>query len=60
MKQPFAVGMGTKVGADFHLMIGTATTMVQVNESAIQINTDTQPDGTIFPRQIQLALKLII
>jgi outer membrane receptor protein involved in Fe transport len=42
LKQTVEVGVGTRVSQDFHLTIGTATTVVQVSESAIQVNTETQ------------------
>jgi len=41
-QQRVTVTAGARIGQDFHLQLGTASTLVEVNESAIQVNTETQ------------------
>jgi len=41
-KQNVNVTVGARVGLDFHLMLGEATTVVEVAENVTQINTETQ------------------
>ncbi|HLH44299.1 MAG TPA: carboxypeptidase regulatory-like domain-containing protein [Bryobacteraceae bacterium] len=45
LKQNVVVTVGARVAADLHLMIGTATTVVEVQESPVQVNTATQTLG---------------
>ncbi len=42
VKQIVTVGVGSKVGLDFHLMIGTQTQVVEVQEQVTQVNMETQ------------------
>jgi len=42
------VAVGTKVGLDLHLEVGKAETVVEVSESAVQIDTTTQTLGQII------------
>ena len=44
-KQVVTVGVGSKIGLDLHLSVGTQATVIQVSESAAQINTETQTLG---------------
>jgi outer membrane receptor protein involved in Fe transport len=41
------VPVGTRVGQDFQLEVGTATTTVEVTEAAVQVNTETQTLGQV-------------
>ncbi len=50
-KETVEVGVGARVTADFHLKIGTSSTMVEVSESAVQINTETQTLSQTISRQ---------
>src|SRR5579872_4781006 len=44
-KRRVTVGVGAKVGMDFHLNVGDVQTVVEVNESAAQVNIETQTIG---------------
>jgi outer membrane receptor protein involved in Fe transport len=44
-KQPVTVTVGGKVGLDFHLQLGSTTQIVEVQEQATQVNTETQTVG---------------
>ena len=41
-KQTVTVTVGSRVGLDFHLMIGNTSTIVEVTENVTQVNTETQ------------------
>jgi outer membrane receptor protein involved in Fe transport len=45
LKQTAAVDVGTKLGLDSHLSVGQTTTVVEVEESAAHVNTETQTVG---------------
>src|SRR5262249_43926566 len=45
VKQIVTVNVGTKVGLDFHLMVGTQTQVVEVQEQVTQVNIETQTLG---------------
>jgi outer membrane receptor protein involved in Fe transport len=45
------VTVGSKIGADMHLEIGRPETVVQVTETAGQINTETQTLSTVINQQ---------
>ncbi len=45
LKQTATVGVGGKIGLDFHLTVGNVQTVVEVNELATRINTETQTVG---------------
>ena len=51
VKENVEVTVGAKATADFHLKIGTASTMVEVSEAAVQINTETQTLSQTISRQ---------
>src|SRR5215471_207404 len=52
-KQTVTVTVGSKVGLDFHLQLGATTQVVEVQEQATQINTETQTlGGTISSNEI--------
>ncbi|MBV9083592.1 MAG: carboxypeptidase regulatory-like domain-containing protein, partial [Acidobacteriaceae bacterium] len=42
VKQNVEVVVGTKTGVDFQLKVGSASTVVQVSETAARVNTETQ------------------
>jgi len=44
-KQVVNVPVGAKLGLDFHLMVGSTSTVVEVQENVVQINTETQTIG---------------
>jgi len=44
-KQVASLAVGTKLGLDLHLTIGTSTTVVEVTEAATTINIETQTVG---------------
>ena len=44
-KQVVTVTVGAKLGLDFHLQVGTQTQVVEVQEQATQVNTETQTLG---------------
>ena len=44
-KQAVTVAVGTKLGLDFHLTLGSTTTVVEVQENIVQVNTETQSIG---------------
>ena len=41
-KQTVTVTVGSRVGLDFHLLIGNTSTVVEVTENVTQVNTETQ------------------
>jgi outer membrane receptor protein involved in Fe transport len=45
-KQTITVTVGSKIGLDFHLTVGATTQVVEVQERATQINTETQTLST--------------
>ena len=45
LKQTVNVPVGTKVGLDSHLSVGSTTTVVEVNETTVRVNTETQTIG---------------
>jgi hypothetical protein len=45
-KQTVTVAVGAKLGLDLHLSVGATTQVVEVQEEAVQINTETQTLGT--------------
>jgi|SRR5579863_744503 len=52
-KQNVTVTVGAKIGQDFHLVLGSTTTIVEVRENVTQINTETQSLGqNISSREI--------
>lgn len=44
-RQVMNVGVGSKLGLDFHLAVGAQATVVEVSETATQVNTETQTLG---------------
>ncbi len=50
-KQTVTVGVGARVGADAHLEVGTASTVVEVAAGAVQVNTETQTLGSTLTTQ---------
>jgi outer membrane receptor protein involved in Fe transport len=53
LKQTVSVAVGSKVGLDSHLTVGSTTTVVEVSESNIRVNTETQTIGaTISTNEI--------
>ncbi len=51
VRQEVQVTVGNKSTADFHLTIGTSSITVQVNEAAVQVNTETQTLSSVISRQ---------
>lgn len=49
-KQNVVVTVGSKVGLDVKLQIGQTGTVVQVAESAVKVNTETQTLGTVIDK----------
>ncbi len=45
VKQPVTVSVGSKIGLDFHLPLGTVSEVVEVQEQLSQVNTETQSLG---------------
>lgn len=53
LKQTVSVAVGSKLGLDIHLSVGATTTVVEVNENATRVNTETQTVGaTISTKEI--------
>ncbi len=50
-KQTVDVTVGTKVTSDFHLKLGSSSTMVEVSEAAVQVNTESQTLSQTISRQ---------
>jgi outer membrane receptor protein involved in Fe transport len=46
-EQKVTVTVGARVGLDIHLAVGKTETTVQVTESAVEVNTETQTLGTV-------------
>ncbi|HLK51219.1 MAG TPA: TonB-dependent receptor [Bryobacteraceae bacterium] len=59
VKQTVTLAVGAKVGLDLHLAVGTQSTVVQVSENAVQINTETQTLGQNISGNEILALPTI-
>ncbi|HLK47732.1 MAG TPA: carboxypeptidase regulatory-like domain-containing protein [Bryobacteraceae bacterium] len=45
VKQVVTLAVGTKLGLDLHLAVGTQSTVVQVSENVVTVNTETQTIG---------------
>jgi outer membrane receptor protein involved in Fe transport len=59
LKQAVAVTIGSKIGLDFRLMVGTQTQIVEVEEVIAQVNTETQTLGQNISRDEVLNLPTI-
>ncbi len=46
-EQKVTVTVGARIGLDIHLEVGKTETTVQVTESAVEVNTETQTLGTV-------------
>ena len=46
-EQKVTISVGSRVGLDVHLQVGKTETTVQVTESAIEVNTETQTLGAV-------------
>ncbi len=50
-KQTVEVIVGSKATTDFHLKLGSSSTLVEVSEAAVQVNTETQTLSQTISRQ---------
>lgn len=51
VKQTVDVAVGAKATSDFHLKLGSSSTIVEVSEAAVQVNTETQTLSQTISRQ---------